>query len=201
MKKGTADGGFEGCLNMEIENKDLKKIKAILMDVDGVLTDGKIFYGDIKEEMVDIRIKAFYVRDGMAINVAQQAGLKIGFITGRSSFAAEKRAAELKINYLFQNAKNKLDIVKQICKNENLTLDEICYIGDDLIDIPAMHDVGFSATVNDAPVEVKQHAHFISEKNGGTGAVWDIIKFILRSQGKWFSTINEMYPIETTKEI
>jgi 3-deoxy-D-manno-octulosonate 8-phosphate phosphatase (KDO 8-P phosphatase) len=201
MKKGIIDGGFEGCLTMEIKNKELKKIKAIFMDVDGVLTDGKIYYGDILEEMVDLRVKSFHVRDGMAINVAQRAGLKIGFITGRSSFAAEKRAEELKIDYLFQNAKNKLGVIRDICKNEILQLDEICYIGDDLIDIPAMCAVGFAATVNDAPVEVRQHAHFISEKNGGTGAIWEIIRFILLSQGRWYSTIDEMYPIETMKEI
>ena len=157
------------------------------MDVDGVLTDGKIILGNRTLEL-----KAFNVRDGMAINIAHKCGMKIGFITGRTSEAVEKRSKELKVDYLFQGVKNKLYKLIEISSSENIPLEKTCYIGDDITDIPVLRRVEFSATVADAPEEVKSCVSYISKNNGGNGAVHDIIRHILTVQKKWEKTINLM---------
>ena len=169
------------------KNCDLNNIMAIIMDVDGILTDGKIFLGS-----GDIELKAFHVRDGMAMNIARKSGIKIGLITSRTSEVVKKRGEELKVDYLFQGIKNKLSKLTEMSKSENIPLGKICYIGDDIVDIPLLKKVGFSATVFDAPEEVKSCVSYISEKRGGKEAVREIIQFILTEQGKWKKTIDSM---------
>jgi 3-deoxy-D-manno-octulosonate 8-phosphate phosphatase (KDO 8-P phosphatase) len=159
---------------------ELKDIRAIVMDVDGVLTDGKIILGSNGTEM-----KSFNVRDGFAITAARRHGIKIGFITSRKSEAVEMRGRELGVDYLFQGVDEKLGKLAEICSSEGITMREVCYIGDDLIDIPPLEKAGFPATVADAPEEVRSHASFISSKKGGDGAVREIIEHILKGQGRW----------------
>ena len=117
--------------------------------------------------------------------VAQDNGFKMGLITSRKSDIVEKRAEELGIAWVHQGVKDKLEKMKEISNQEKIDLGNVCYIGDDLIDIPAMKAAGFSATVSDAPDEVKACASFISTKKGGQGAVREIIENILKSQDKW----------------
>ena len=167
-------------------NNNLQHIKFIITDVDGVLTDGRIILG--KEE----ELKFFDVRDGMGISIAKKCGLKVGIITGRTSKSVEKRAKELKIDYVIQGSKNKLKDVNKIMKAENLDYKNICYIGDDIIDIPLFRKVGFSATVNDSPDYIKSEVNYVSNKNGGRGAVRDIIEYILKSKELLNSAIENM---------
>jgi len=167
-------------------NKKLMQIKLIIMDVDGVLTDGRIILG--KEE----ELKFFHVRDGMGISIARASGLKIGVITGRSSIAVERRAKELKIDYIVQGCKNKLKALDEILEKEKINYENVCYIGDDIIDIPVFRLVGYSATVADAPESIKSETAYVSNKSGGKGAVRDIIEFILKNKGNLENTINNM---------
>ncbi len=169
------------------KKSDLNRIQAIIMDVDGVLTDGRVILGSGKAEF-----KAFNIRDGMAITIARRAGMKIGFITSRASEAVERRAEELKIDYLSLGVRDKLAKLKEISQSENIPLESICFIGDDIIDIPALRRAGFSATVSDAPDEVKSCVNYVSKNKGGREGVRDIIRHILVSQGKWKETIDSM---------
>ncbi|MEW6606098.1 MAG: HAD-IIIA family hydrolase [bacterium] len=168
---------------MEEKTKD---IKLILMDVDGVLTDGRIILGE-KEEL-----KFFDIKDGMGITLAKKAGLKVGVITGRTSKAVEKRGKELKMDYVIQEKINKLEAVEEILKKEKLDYKNIAYIGDDIIDISLFRKVGFSATVNDAPEYIKSEVSYVANKNGGRGAVREIIEYILKNQGVLQLTIDKI---------
>lgn len=167
------------------QKRDLSIVQAIIMDVDGVLTDGKIILGE-----GNVELKSFHARDGMAINIARKCGMKVGFITSRASEAVKRRGEELKIDYLFQGVKDKLSKLVEISRSEKIPLENICYIGDDINDIPILRRVGFSATVSDAPDEVKSCAAYVSRNHGGNEAVRDIIQYILSKQGKWRKTIN-----------
>ena len=166
--------------------KDLQQIKLIIMDVDGVLTDGRIVLGK------DDELKFFDVRDGMGITLAKRIGMKVGIITSRTSEVVEKRAKELKMDYIFQGSENKLKSLNEIIENENMDYQNVCYIGDDIVDIPLFRRVGFSATVNDAPEYVKSEVSYISNKLGGRGAVREIIEYILDYNGTLNSMIEEM---------
>lgn len=167
-----------------MENSSLKKIQAIFMDVDGVLTNGKIILGTN-----NIELKEFNVKDGLAITMAKRQELKVGFITSRTSEVVERRGQELGVDFLFQGVTDKLLKLKEISSSENIPLQNICYIGDDLPDLDALLAVGFSATVSDACEEVKSRVAFVSTKNGGEGAVREIIEIILKAQNNW--KINE----------
>ena len=169
------------------QRNNLANIRAIIMDVDGVLTDGTIYLGSGNTEL-----KAFHVRDGMAINLARRCGMKIGFMSSRASEVVQVRGEELQIDFLFQGVKNKLSKLLEISASENIPLLNICYVGDDIVDIPVLKTVGFPATVCDAPEEVKSCASFVSKNKGGREAVRDIIQHILTHQGKWKETIDSM---------
>ena len=172
---------------MSSQENNLRNVQAVIMDVDGVLTDGMVVLGSGKAEL-----KSFNIRDGMAITIARRGGMKIGFITSRTSEAVERRGKELQIDYLLQGVRNKLSKVMEISLSENIPLESICYIGDDIIDIPILRRVGFSATVLDAPDEVKSCVAYVSKNEGGREAVRDIIRHILTHQNKWQETIDLM---------
>ena len=167
-------------------NDNMQQIKLIIMDVDGVLTDGRIILG--KEE----ELKFFDVRDGMGIAIAKRSVLKVGIITSRTSEAVERRAKELKMDYIIQGCENKLETLNEIIEIENLGYQNVCYIGDDIIDIPLFRKAGFSATVNDAPDIVKSEVSYVSNKPGGRGAVRDIIEYVLKRKGILNSTMEAM---------
>jgi 3-deoxy-D-manno-octulosonate 8-phosphate phosphatase (KDO 8-P phosphatase) len=158
----------------------LKKIKMILFDVDGVLTDGSIIYTDKGTE-----IKAFNIQDGMGITLARKSGLLTGIITGRLSSMVSRRAEELKIDSISQGSFNKLEPYLEILEKHNLNDEEICYIGDDIVDMVILNRVGFSAAVANAREEVKAICDYITVASGGQGAVREVIDLILKRQGKF----------------
>jgi len=167
--------------------KKLKQIKMILFDVDGVLSNGAITYLDDGTE-----IKSFHVQDGMGITLARMAGLKTGIITGRESQTVKKRADELKIDVLSQGSFNKLEPYLNISKQFSVTDEEICYIGDDILDIPVLDRVGFSVAVANAREEVKAICDYVTVLRGGNGAVREVIDLILKRQGKFEKLLNEL---------
>lgn len=169
-----------------------RQVKLIIFDVDGVLTDGRIHHGEHGE-----LFKSFHCRDGFGITAAHSCGLKTAIITGRKSAMTTNRAAELKIDFVAQGQMNKRDAYKKVKSQFNLTDAEICYVADDVIDLPVFVQVGFRAAVGDASEDVKERAHFVANNFGGRGAVREIIEFILKTQGLWQEII-ERY---TTPEL
>jgi 3-deoxy-D-manno-octulosonate 8-phosphate phosphatase (KDO 8-P phosphatase) len=158
----------------------LQKIRMILFDVDGVLCSGDITYLDNGTE-----VKTFDVQDGMGITLAEMAGLKTGIITGRKSKAIDRRAAELKIDYLSQGSFHKIDPYLDILKNSGMADEEVCYIGDDVLDLPILERVGFSVAVANARDEVKAACDYVTVACGGRGAVREVIDLILKRQHKF----------------
>ena len=169
-----------------------RQVKLIIFDVDGVLTDGGIYHGANGE-----LFKSFHCRDGFGITLAQSCGIKTAIITGRKSVMTANRAAELKISAVMQGQMNKRDAYKMLKAQFNLTDAQICYVADDVIDLPVFVQVGFRAAVGDAAEDVKERAHFVANNFGGRGAVREIIEFILKAQGLWQAII-ERY---TTPEL
>ena len=161
-------------------DKQAQHIALILSDVDGVLTDGGVIFDN-----EGIETKRFHIRDGLGIKLWQKAGLQFGIVTGRSSNIVQIRAKELGIQVVRQGFEEKLSVVREIIAQAQLSADQVCYIGDDLPDLPVMQHVGLSATVADAAVDVRKAASFVSECRGGYGAVRDLIECILRAQGRW----------------
>ena len=167
--------------------RKLKQIKMVLFDVDGVLSNGAITYLDN-----GVEVKSFHVQDGMGITLARMAGLKTGIITGRESQAVKKRAEELKIDVLSQGSFNKLDPYLNISKQFSLKDEEICYIGDDILDIPVLDRVGFSVAVANAREEVKAICDYVTVSPGGSGAVREVIDLILKRQGIFEQLLKEL---------
>lgn len=158
----------------------LKNIKLLLLDVDGVLTDGRITYNSDGTET-----KSFDVKDGHGLKMLQRAGINVGIITGRKSSVVERRAQELGINILYQGALDKLAPFQEILKKYSVREDEIAYVGVDIVDLPILQRVGFSATVADALPEVKARVDYITERAGGKAAVREICDLILKEAGLW----------------
>lgn len=175
----------------EILNR-IQKLKAVLFDVDGVLTDGKIIINSRGGEN-----KNFNVHDGLGIFYARTAGFIAGIITGRASKATKIRAKELGIDFLSQGCKNKREPYEAFKRQFTITDEEICYVGDDLLDLPVMAVCGFAVSVANGREEVKTAAHYITRESGGNGAVREVIEFILKQQGKWHSIVSTYYGTET----
>lgn len=165
----------------------LEKIKVIITDVDGVLTDGKLYYGANGETL-----KAFNVQDGMGLTLAKRAGLKIGIITGRKSEMITFRGQELKYDVVIQGQSNKLPAYEKVKQEHGWQDEEICYIGDDLPDLPLLKRVGFSVAVANARDILKAECDYTTVKAGGEGAVRETIDKILRAQNK-FDALIEPY--------
>jgi 3-deoxy-D-manno-octulosonate 8-phosphate phosphatase (KDO 8-P phosphatase) len=156
------------------------RIKMLMMDVDGTLTDGTVFYNSRGDE-----IEGFSVRDGLGIRLAQKAGLKTAFLTGRSSKAVCTRAKELEITRVILGRRKKREALEETLQELSLRADEVAYVGDDINDIPVLRSVGLAVGVADAAAEVLAVAHARTENPGGRGAVREVIEFILRSQNRW----------------
>ena len=163
-------------------NDKVSRIKLLLLDVDGVLTDGRIYVDNNGVES-----KTFDVKDGHGLKLVQRAGIKVGLITGRQSEVVNYRAKELGIGMVFQGVKNKLEVYAKILADLGLRDEEVAYMGDDLVDLPVLRRVGFSATVQDASEEVKPFVHYISRLKGGRGAVRELCEHILKEDGCWIS--------------
>ena len=156
------------------------KIRLLLLDVDGVLTDGRIIIDDRGVES-----KNFHVRDGQGISLLKRSGIEVGFITGRSSKAVRYRAIELRVTLLFQGVQDKLRVYERIKKQSRLTDEQIAYVGDDLIDIPVMRQAGLAVMVGDGSTEFKMHADYVTVAKGGMGAVREVAELILKAQNNW----------------
>ncbi len=158
----------------------IKRIKLLIMDVDGVMTDGSVIYND-----AGLETKVFDVRDGHGIKMLQRAGIKAAIITSRRSEAVTHRAKNLGIELLYQGAIEKVRAYEDLLQKEGLKQDETAYMGDDIVDIPILKRAGFRVCVPDAVDEVKQTAHYITKKHGGSGAVREVVELILKTQGRW----------------
>jgi 3-deoxy-D-manno-octulosonate 8-phosphate phosphatase (KDO 8-P phosphatase) len=157
-----------------------KRVKMILMDVDGTLTDGRLSVLPDGEE-----IKSYNVKDGLGVLLAQLVDIKLGIITGKRSEGLVKRAERLKIAELHQGAIDKKPVFDDILRRHGLAPEEIAYIGDDFGDLEIMAACGFAAAVGDAHKAVKKQAHYICRLNGGQGAFRELVDFIIDAQGKW----------------
>jgi 3-deoxy-D-manno-octulosonate 8-phosphate phosphatase (KDO 8-P phosphatase) len=167
-----------------------KKIKLLLFDVDGVLTDGKIYLfpvpgGSGEAIPTVVEAKGFSAHDGAAISLARLGGIRAGLITRRNSETVALRARDLKLDVVHQGVRDKLKAFREILGKEGLTSDEVAFVGDDVIDLPVMQNCGLSIAVANARAEVKRNAHYVTPHAGGEGAGRDAIEFILKAQGKW----------------
>ncbi len=168
---------------MDIDKKLVEKIlkvKLLLLDVDGVLTDGAITYSDKGGE-----IKSFNVRDGHGIKLLKRGGIDVGIITARESRVVATRARDLGITLLYQGRKDKLACYRTILDKESLQDHETAFVGDDLVDIPVLTRVGFSASVPGGVTEVRERVDYITEAPGGRGAVREICEVMLKARGLW----------------
>lgn len=155
------------------------RVRAIIFDVDGVLTDGGLIYH------ADGESKVFNVRDGHGVVMARLAGLRTAFLTGRSSEVVRRRAAELKINALREGVIRKGEVLNELLTALDVRPEHVCYAGDDLVDLPVMRKVGFPVTVADAVPEVRAAAVWVTPSRGGQGAAREIVEFILKASGQW----------------
>ncbi len=155
-----------------------QRVRLLALDVDGVLTDGSLYYDQSGNEL-----KAFFTRDGLGIKALQRFGIPVALITGRSSAIVANRAAELGIEWVYQGCSNKLDAFNDLLGKTGTGEEEVCYAGDDWIDIPVLDRAGLSVTVADADAIVKDHVHWITVHHGGKGAVREICDLILVAKG------------------
>jgi 3-deoxy-D-manno-octulosonate 8-phosphate phosphatase (KDO 8-P phosphatase) len=167
---------------------DLNRIKLLLLDVDGVMTDGRIIYLNDGGEA-----KAFDVKDGHGLKLIQRAGIKVGIITGRQSDIVARRAAELGIELVYQGAKDKMQPFMEILEKLGLKASEVAYVGDDLVDLPVMRLVGFSVTVADASDDIKPYVDLVTSRPGGRGAVREVCDLLLKQSSLWTSVTSRYF--------
>lgn len=156
------------------------RIKLLLMDCDGVLTDGRLWLTQDGEEQ-----KSFHTHDGLGLSLLHRAGLKSGIISGRNSEALNRRAAELGVEFVRQGDYEKIAAFEDVLRLAGVDEDEVAFVGDDLTDIPIMRRVELAVAVADAVDETRSVAHYVTRAEGGRGAVREVIELILRSQGRW----------------
>src|SRR4029077_1496498 len=184
-----------------------KKIKLVLFDVDGVLTDGKLFLfpvpaasqsGARSTGQLVVEAKGFHAQDGAGISIARIAGIKSGLITRRKSETVALRARDLRLEHVHQGSLDKLKVFREILSTDGLSASEVAFVGDDVIDLPVMRNCGFSVAVANARREVKDAAHYVTPHAGGDGALRDVIEFILKAQGKWKQSVETYIRNEST---
>jgi 3-deoxy-D-manno-octulosonate 8-phosphate phosphatase (KDO 8-P phosphatase) len=198
-----------------MSKKRARKIKLLLFDVDGVLTDGKLFIfpapeGGARHSVTDqsakhggrggfglhsqtlIEAKGFHAHDGTAISLARLGGIKTGLITKRISETVALRARDLKLEHVHQGIEHKLAVFEEILKQERLKPSQAAFVGDDVIDLPVMRNCGLAIAVANARDQVKDQAHWVTPHSGGDGALRDAVEYILRAQGK-LKTVTEKY--------
>jgi 3-deoxy-D-manno-octulosonate 8-phosphate phosphatase (KDO 8-P phosphatase) len=190
-----------------------KKIKLFLFDVDGVLTDGKLFifpapagvqqstqehvtrhadeggFGLVSQSLVEA--KGFHAHDGAAISLARLAEIKTGLITKRISETVALRARDLRLEYVYQGIQDKLRAFEEILRQEGIHASEAAFVGDDVIDLPVLRNCGFAVAVANARAEVKREAHYVTPHSGGDGALRDAVEFVLKAQGKWKQVVSD----------
>ena len=173
-------------MNQALREK-ISKIKLVIVDVDGVLTDGRIIFGDHGDEL-----KFFDVQDGHGLVMLVRAGLKTAMMSAKKSRVNLRRAKELKMHKVYQNVHDKLKGFQKALKRFKVGAEEVCYIGDDLVDIPVLKRAGFAVAVQGALPEAKAAADHVTERPGGRGAVREVADMILKAQGRW-DAVTERY--------
>ncbi len=163
------------------------QVRIVLMDVDGVLTDGRLFMGSDGSDG-----RSFHVRDGQGVRLGQRGGLQFGIISGREARVVAERAAELYITEVHQGVQDKNDVLRDILARLQLSPEQVCFVGDDLADVPVMKAVGFAVAPGDAAPEVCDIAHHVTKSCGGRGAVREVVDLLLRASGKW-EQVTERY--------
>ena len=190
-----------------------KKVKLLLFDVDGVLTDGKIYlfpapagilqsieqqasrhggqggFGFDSQSMIEA--KGFHAHDGAGISLARLGGIRTGLITRRISETVALRARDLKLDHVYQGIQDKRTVFEEILRQDGISSAEAGFVGDDVIDLPVMRSCGFAVAVANARTEVKTEAHYVTPHGGGDGALRDAIEYILRAQGAWQRVVSE----------
>ncbi|NMA45957.1 MAG: HAD-IIIA family hydrolase [Lentisphaerae bacterium] len=166
-----------------------QEIRAVMLDVDGVLTDCRIGYGCGSDE----EIKFFHIRDGVGIALLRHSGIKVGIITGRRCKANRKRAEELKMDFIMEGVVRKRDALLALCEQFGLQPANCLYVGDDLVDLGPMRLAGIAVAVGDAAPEIKAVATWVTSAPGGRGAVREVAEWLLKAQGRWDQLIVEIY--------
>ena len=162
------------------------RVKLLLMDCDGVLTDGQIWLLENGDDQ-----KSFNTRDGLGLTLLHRAGLRSGIISGRSSRAVEKRARDLGVEFIRQGCGDKMRAFEEVLSKSRLAEAEIAFVGDDLPDIPLMRRSEFAVAVGDASAETRSQAHYVTKAPGGSGAVREVVEVILKAQGRWNDLVAE----------
>jgi 3-deoxy-D-manno-octulosonate 8-phosphate phosphatase (KDO 8-P phosphatase) len=173
----------------KMKKTNLVEIQLLALDVDGVLTDGTLIINADGSES-----KFFNSLDGHGIRMWQRAGHKVALLSGRASEPTKRRAEQLQIEYVFQDCHDKLSVFEKFLEQLGLSPDKVAYIGDDLTDVPVMRYVGFGVTVANAVDEVKQYADYVTTRPGGSGAVREVIEYILKNSGKWQKLMKRYLP-------
>jgi YrbI family 3-deoxy-D-manno-octulosonate 8-phosphate phosphatase len=164
----------------------LASIELILSDVDGVLTDGGLYFDN-----EGIESKKFHIRDGLGIKLWQRAGCRFGILTARTSQIVRLRAAELGVDLVRQGFENKLPAAQEVIRQLRLSPEQVCYVGDDLTDLPVLSYVGLGVAVSDASPDVLQRADLVTTHGGGQGAIRELIEMLLRAKGRWEDLIEK----------
>lgn len=170
---------------MDKAEPNLKAIELLVLDVDGVMTDGRVFIHSDGGES-----KGFNILDGHGIRLWQRAGLKVALLSGRVSLATTRRARELEIPHVIQDCKFKLPVLQQLLEELGLAPEQAAYVGDDLMDVPIVRFVGFGVAVANAVDELKEYADYVTTRPGGAGAVREVIEHILKGSGRWASLMD-----------
>ncbi len=157
-----------------------KGIRLLLLDVDGVLTDGRLYFGPQGETL-----KVFHVRDGHGLKMVQRAGIEVAFLSGRRSDAAFQRARDLGINRFFEGVRDKSAVMRELTADLKLAAAQVAVVGDDVVDLPVMTRAGLAVAVADAAPEAVAAAHWVTTAKGGRGAVREVCDLLLKAQGKW----------------
>ncbi len=158
-----------------------RNIQAVILDVDGVLTDGRVGYGLGSSD----EIKFFDIKDGHGIKLMMRTGLRVGILSGRSSAANQRRANELSLSFAYEGEKNKAEAFTRLLTEQDLTPEQCLYMGDDLVDLPVLRRAGIGVAVADAVTEVKEAADWVTQKPGGRGAVREVAEWLLKQQDTW----------------
>jgi 3-deoxy-D-manno-octulosonate 8-phosphate phosphatase (KDO 8-P phosphatase) len=161
----------------------LKRVKILLCDVDGVLTDASVFIDGARE------VKRFNIQDGLGLVLLRRAGIKVGWISSRPSPATKLRAQELKIDFLVQQKNGKVAIIERILACTSFTWEQVCYVGDDVVDLGVLKRAGLAVAVANGVAEAKAVAHYVTKAGGGHGAVREIVEMILKAQNRWTGLI------------
>jgi 3-deoxy-D-manno-octulosonate 8-phosphate phosphatase (KDO 8-P phosphatase) len=163
----------------------LLRVQLFLCDVDGVLTDGSVWQGN------GVETKRFNIRDGLGLKFLQHSGIKVGWISRRPSSATKQRAEDLKIDFLVQSDRGKVSAVESILGETRLNWEDICYVGDDVVDLRVLERAGLSVAVADGVAEVRAAAHYVTRAPGGRGAIRETVELILKAQKKWQQIVSE----------